>query len=648
MSKEIIKVYATACIQSKDTKKEHGLENTFEISINSTSNMHFTIPVDILKYKIKTLNVYLKQAYITGSKYAFNLEGENFYDRRPFLSLNSYTSIESNNTETKYTYRQLTYECSFWSQFDTLYIENENGDNPPYLEIETITPEIKNFKVEGTSIDGTVICTWEQEDVEKWTLEVIQDNNVILTKEGVEPCYNFNAGSLKHGGLTKFRLTVECDGKKVTEEKEVDLQYTKATIDILEVPNTVNVDEFFKISWVSRNQTNFTLDIDGRKFEGTTQQELMIPGGLIYTGTKTATLTVAYNGPYYSNYDSTNVTFVAYGKPQKPSLKLKSVYNSATPIFEWESSEQTSYKLTIKKLLTEIENSGEVIGNKQYYQTQTVLENNVTYTVTLQVRNKYEMWSDEVSQDFTVQFNTPNTPTITAIADTSTGGIILNISTDTTGDSEYKCSEIWKREIGGTWKRMAFKLNSVDAWNDFYVAGGIEYEYKARNIGKNGGISESDIIKCKTVVLGMNIYNVENQKEFLRFTCGQQPKDKLNQTVVSNMFAGVEAPIHFSDGVIWWSTTLTFTLNTREEKHLLKNLMKRKLLLYKDNKGRKYFGNITNSPDFSEDDVEIIDVVLEFKESIFQEYDLYCGTNMQLIEWNGGWAFDGTHVFGGE
>lgn len=646
MSKEIIKVYADKTWPKMDGE---GYDKDFycDFGIGSwvKGHIHFDLSnIECEKpFKLTSLNLTLSY----GNGETFVVKGANRIDDYESVkfSKGSYTAVP---LDYKTTENEIEFTILPFSQTNINYFNDETHEEPPYLEITKITPEIKNFKIEGDSIDGTISCKWEQEDVQKWTFEVIQDGNTVLTQNGTEANTTFNAGILKRGGVTKFKLTAWYETKSTVEEKEVDLQYTKATIDILEVSNTVNVDELFKISWVSRNQTSFILDIDGRKFEGTTQQDILIPGGLISTGTKTATLTITYTGPYYTNYDSTSVTFVGYGKPQKPTLKLKSVYNSATPTFDWESNEQTSYKLTIKKLLTVVENSGEVIDNKQYYTTQTVLENNATYTVTLQVKNRFGIWSDEVYQDFIVQFNVPNTPHITAIADTSTGGIIINVYTDIENDNEYKNTEIWKREIGGEWKRMCFKLDSIYAWNDFYVAGGVNYEYKARNIGKNGGISESEIIKCSTVVLGMNLYNVEDQKEFLRFTCGQQPKDKLNQNVVSNLFAASEAPMHFSDGVVWWSTTLTLTLNTREEKMLLKKLMSRKLLLYKDNKGRKYFGNITNSPDFQEDDVEIIDVTLEFKESIFQEYDLYCGPNVQLIEWNGGWAFDGNHIFGGE
>ncbi|MBE6021681.1 MAG: hypothetical protein E7231_00445 [Cellulosilyticum sp.] len=509
---------------------------------------------------------------------------------------------------------------------------------------------VSDFTVSGTSIDNTITCTAKQENVYNWSIQAIQNGVVKATKIGTgNISATFNVGKFNVGGNTIFKLTYSNTWNGGSTEQTVNLSYTQASISLLELPNsTINVDEAFTISWVSSNQTSFSLEVDGNIYTGTTQKSVTIPKGTIGKGYKTVKLTVTFSNTYYSNTATSSQGFTAYGTPSTPILNIKSVYNTATPTLSWQSNEQVTYKVTIKRQLTTIEETEEIISTNKYYLVTTALENSGNYTISVKVKNKYGLWSAESTGEFQVTFNVPPPPTIQAISDITTGSIIITVITDITNSSEYKNTEIWKRESGGVWKRMAYKLNATDIWSDFYVAGNTNYEYKARNIGQSGGISESEIIIGTTTVTGFNFYDIQDNTNFLRFTTGENPKPKINQSITSNLFAGSDAPTNFGDGVLYWTCTLSFKTDNQEDIARLVQLMKAKLLLYKDNKGHKWFGNITNSPDFTEDDVNDITILLEFSQSQFTEEDVYSGDNIELISWNGGWKFVGTHIYGGE
>lgn len=517
----------------------------------------------------------------------------------------------------------------------------------PHIEYETICPLVDGLTV--TDNGDTVVCSWTQEDTQSWKLEVIKNNTTrkILTGTTDTTC-TINKTDIADGGEINFKLTAYYEAEIVTKEVTETIDPIEAKILVLELPNTsINVDETFTVRWVSDNQSSFALELDGKIYTGTTQTSIIIPKSSISKGTKTVKLIVTYSNSYYSNSDTTSKSFVAYGKPIPPTFTTKSSYSSATPSVTWNSDEQTAYQLVIKHASSVIIDTGQVIGVNKYYITP-LLTNGYTYTATLKVRNKYGLWSDEVSTSFTISFTMPNTPSIKAISDIATGSIIINVNTNIDNDTEYKNTEIWKREPGEDWKRMAYKLNATDVWQDFYVAGDVNYEYKARNIGKSGGISESDIVTAKTVVHGYNFYDVQDNNKHLMFECGDSPKPKINQTTTIHHFANTDAPTIFSDGLMYWTCTMNFTTYSRDDITTLYKLMKSKLLLYKDNKGHKWFGKITNSPEFQEDDVEIITIQLEFTQENLLEQDIYCGDNLELISWNGGWKFDGTHTFGGE
>lgn len=512
------------------------------------------------------------------------------------------------------------------------------------------TPSISNLAVTGASIDAPITVTADKENVTNWTIQAIQNSIVKATKTGTGNIIaTFNVGEFNVGGKTTFKVIFSNLWESAEKSIDADLTYSQATISLLELPNSsINVDQPFTITWVTANQTNFELQVGDKIYTGTTQKSITIPKGVIGKGTITVRLTIEFKNSYYSNTATTTATFVGYGAPNAPVLNIKSVYSSATPTLGWTSDEQVAYEVTIKRQLTVVETSKEIISTNKYYLVSTALENGGTYTVSVKIKNKYGLWSTESTAEFTVQFTVPTVPKIQAISDITTGSIILNVNTDITGDTEYKNTEIWKREPNGTWKRMAYKLQAIDVWQDFYVAGSTNYEYKARNIGQSGGISESDVIVASTTVSGFNFYDVQDSNNLLRFMTGENPKPRINQSIVTNIFANASAPTSFGNGVLYYTCSFSFKTDDKNDLIKLVEIMKAKLLLYKDNKGHKWFGNITNSPDLPEDDVNDFTLALEFTQSQFTEEDVYCGDNIELISWNGGWKFDGTHIFGGE
>nr|WP_302599766.1 hypothetical protein [uncultured Cellulosilyticum sp.] len=516
-----------------------------------------------------------------------------------------------------------------------------------YLEIETAQPEVSNFNITGTSIDSTITCTWDQSEVTNWKVEAIKNNKVKATKTGTTgTTCTFNQGEFTEAGEYTFKITAYYNDLYVESSSIVVLTCTQAKATIIDIPGTkINVDENLTIAWVSENQTSFSLTLDGKTYTGTTEKSITLPGGSVSHGSKTITLTVTYTGAYYSNSATISTTFTAYGKPSTPVITSKSIVSSATPYIAWESDGQVSYRLIIKKILNTVEDSGEVISTNKYHKITNALENNTTYVATLKIKNQYNLWSDEATLEFTTQFNVPNTPTIQAFS--SNGSIVINVSTNITGDSEYKNTEIWKREPLGKWKRMAYNLSAVDAWEDKYVGNGVKYEYKARNIGQTGGVSESDVVEAIAEVKGYTFYNVEDMNEYFSFKYDVKITPHLVTNIVSNLFAGSEAPITSTDGVMYWQTNIQFSTKNREDIISIIKLMKKKVLLFKDCKGHKHFGNIVGGPSLRETDLGIITISLEFTDTSFLEEDVYRGgnTGLKIIKWDGTWKFDGTQSF---
>lgn len=596
-----------------------------------------------MRYDISILGVSVRNLTLTTGAKGFILDAEEI------------AKVNSTNT-CKFTLRPsyLSYSGSapsYMQTFGNVYIAiDEEANQTSYLEYVIVEPEISNFVVTGTSIDSPIVCAWEQEDVNTWTVHAIQNGNIVCSKNGTtETGCTFNVGELIKGGSTTFKLIASHGGSSVEESTTIDLSYTQAKAILIDIPGIIiNIDEKFTIAWVSENQTSFGLVIDGKTYTGTTEKSITLPVGTVGKGTKTITLTVNFKNAYYSNSSSISTTFTAYGKPSVPIITNKSIISSALPYITWTSTEQVTYLVTIKKLIAIVETSGEVLSQAKYYQVINALENNTSYKSTVKVKNQYGLWSTEAEFEFNTQFTVPNTPTITAIADTTNGAVILNVSTDVSDDAEYKNTEIWKREPLGDWKRMAYNLSAYDAWSDFYVGNAVEYEYKARNIGQTGGISESDIVVASTVVKGYTFYNVEDLESKLAFKYDVEITPQLVTNMVTNLFAGADAPQTSTDGVMYWQCSISFKTTHRNDIiNLIKLIKKSNVLLFKDCRGHKYFGNIVGSPSFPETDLRIITIAVEFTETSFLEQDVYRGDNtgLKLIKWDGTWKFDGTQSY---
>jgi hypothetical protein len=415
-------------------------------------------------------------------------------------------------------------------------------------------------------------------------------------------------------------------------------------------PNNINqnIELPINVSWSSQNQSTYKLTLDGKVYTGTTAKNLIIPANIITSGTKTMTLEITYQGVGYTTTATKTVTFLAYGKPPVPTLLNKTIISTATPLIKWSSTEQVSYDFKILKGSSNIVATGEVISTSQQYNVTTALENNTTYAIKLKVKNQYGLWSDYATGTFTTSFIVPNTPSISGFANITNGSIILNVETETS--PEYKNTEIWRKEPYGEWKRMAYNLAEVDAWEDSYVKSNTEYEYKARSIGQTGGVAESDPIALSTKVNYYTFYNVEDLNNNIRFEYNARIKSRYNRNNALTMYAGCVAPSYETDDITYKSYVMQFA--TKDYSHIdkLASLLKSsKLLLYKDVKGNKAFGQIFGSFEPITDDLEVTTIEFNFTELSFLEQDVYAGDNtgLKLLMWDGTWMFDGTYVFGG-
>ena len=244
-------------------------------------------------------------------------------------------STKTGTTETSCTFNDINTlgETTFKV---TLYIGNESNENSETVTLTAPQAKVSNYVITGTSIDSSITVTATGDNVYNWKVEAIQDGIIKATKEGTGNTINctFNTGELIKGGNTTFKLTYSNTWNGGSTQETVNLTYTQATISLLELPSAnINTDNPFTVTWVSSNQTGFTLQVGDRTYTGTTQKSVTVPGGVIGKGNKSIKLTVNYSNQYYGNSAVESKSFTGYGKPKAPILKVSSVYKTSNPVF---------------------------------------------------------------------------------------------------------------------------------------------------------------------------------------------------------------------------------------------------------------------------------------------------------------------------
>lgn len=663
------KIYPTGVVTTQ--KKDYVISSTGTVATNGSYNI-IDLIFDISQFKAAdTCKLMLSLSSATVTNVGVGIDSS---------KIQKYIQVESNVKSYTATFGTLGVEKEIDSTGITYLINNNtlhvyidarifsyNGDDPSnmqnlctinlvanlsnsYIEYNVTEPDITNLTVTGTSIDSDITVSWNQTDTNSWTLQAILNGNVVKSWSGTTTTSQLiTAGQLTNSGDYTFKLIATYIASK---EYSITSTLSKVmpTISSIE-PNNINqnVDNDINISWVSTNQQSYRLEIDGTTYTGNTQKALRIPGGTLAQGTKTVKLTIYYTSSWGDVRSATlTVSFAGYGKPPLPILNIKSIYSTATPSLRWSSGGgQVAYRIIITSGIATIVDTEEVISANLYYTLITALSNNTDYVVKLKIKNQYNLWSDEAVGNFRTEFNVPVIPNITVTAD-STGAIIINVSANIENDSTYKNTEIWRKKELGEWVRIAYNLNANVAYRDFYVASDTVYEYKARNIGQTGGISESDVVSTSTKVKGYTFYDVENRNNSISFKNDVTINPKFNVNESSNIFAGNEKPTTEQGPEGYYDCTISFKTTDRSLAAKLVNLKRTaKVLLFKDRRGHKYFGNIIGSIAFTEDTLGIITVSLQFIETNFLEKDVYAGENsgIKLIKWDGTWKFDGTHSY---
>ena len=284
-----------------------------------------------------------------------------------------------------------------------------------------------------------------------------------------------------------------------------------------------------------------------------------------------------------SGYSDIN-TFYSVGAPMAPSI-FNISWGTAKPIISWSATQQEVYQVQVLQDSNVVYDTGNQPYNAYSHKVPVFLSDG-SYIAKVRVQNEYGLWSSWAESLFTVTTIKPTKPI--AIFQTIRNGVEALV-TNTVSAAYF----LLLRNDTPVYKTTGNRLY------DYSAEHGKEYQYKIREVSSTDTYTDSDIKLMQTTVLG-NVFapasDLSNILE-LRYNLNKKPDKSFRSGVIINslLCAGRKYTILEKSEHSEYSVSFVFFTKNMSDIDKLNALVERNdVVLYRDNKGRKIFGNIAS------------------------------------------------------
>lgn len=305
-------------------------------------------------------------------------------------------------------------------------------------------------------------------------------------------------------------------------------------------------------------------------------------------------------GPY-----STTEFFTAANAPATPTI-TDPINNQTIPVntyvVRWSAPDQDSYQ--VRRVA---DNAGSPDTGTVYYDSGEVVSTTArSKDLSFAVNNRYEhiqvrikndgLWSSWASVRVQISYTQPPVPTLILDNNDAAGRVEVDITNPAPGGGEPALvyNDLYRREVGGEWIRIATALGNSANYNDYGASAGVSYEYKVVAFGDNSTSIESDVEAAPVLTLrGSWIHDPEDPGGTVRqFVYNDNGGDVSWEAESAEMtFAGrvdpfVEYGEHESYEI---RVNLAAEEDTGDYQALIDFLQSKKVLCYRDAYGRKIY-----------------------------------------------------------
>lgn len=470
---------------------------------------------------------------------------------------------------------------------------NGYSDTSAYSELQvsgltSIRPIISDFLLSSNNRDHDIEVTVTSENTESF--ELYYDGRLVASNTSNQLI--IPAGTLLKGqnSITVKGIKNSNAGKLIGElTKQFNIVQDEPIIYSIEPSNiNINIEEVSIVSFntnafVSRwemyiNNTYFT--------NGTSERSISVSPGYFNSGENNIKVVIYYS-PSHDLSEVRNasktVVFTGYGRPQKPKLDAKLVYDTATPTFTWtlggtESDGQVAFEIKVH------EDHKTVNTSDTSYTMESSLNDKETYTVRVRIKNKYEMWSSWSEKTFETVFS--NMPKPLVKVSPQRENVLIEVSCEQVENfsrlSLYRSTDTLK------WVELANDLELNDSLIDYLVQANTKTFYKARVYDNAGGFKESDIKSTLVNIRNYNLLDVKNLNSNIRIDFASITFTNNFKSVIK-MFSNSSKPLFYKDKTSFITANMTVKLVNNEVNSFIDFINNGDIFCYRDYRGKKMF-----------------------------------------------------------
>jgi hypothetical protein len=294
-------------------------------------------------------------------------------------------------------------------------------------------------------------------------------------------------------------------------------------------------------------------------------------------------------GTFYTNQKPTSdITFPTTGYVNETStVSVEWVMND--PLNE----EQSAYQVVLKNNGNVVFDSGKLNSiNTRRYNIPYSLENYQNYTIEVRVWDEYGIASDYDTVGFAVDYVRPTVPEVNMSSNPTDASIILQVTNydPTNGEPPVSYNDIYRREEGGTFKRIATNLFPNVTYTDYTPASGKQYEYYVRAWGDNQTFSDSEMVEESVEFRNARLSATSDPS--LQFSIKYNTERSLSYSKQHSLmqFVGRKYPVSEFGEFEELDFDITFTCRNKEGLDSFLELYHRfETMLYRDYRGRRSF-----------------------------------------------------------
>lgn len=311
----------------------------------------------------------------------------------------------------------------------------------------------------------------------------------------------------------------------------------------------------------------------------TTQTSTIIPADTFPAGRLIWRVRTANSEGVWSNWSSP-ANIIVRAAPQQPVLGVSRV--SPRPLFAWQSTGQSSWRLAIFQNGEEIYDTGEVPGDDKRFQMPEYLPNG-SYEARLWVKNLYELQSQAAVVSFAIAMEEVPSPELEVQAKENKA--LLSISGG--GFTRYY---IFRDDV------MVHKIYAPGVWEDYAACG--NHTYWVRGVMSNDTFADSNRVHIWVPVLFAQLSDTEDLSHPISLKCrrGEYPllEGEIMPQGKSTFFAGRQYPLYEFAENLSEPLSMSFSYRNRKDFEKLAQMVKeRRSLLYRDYRGERRYLAVT-------------------------------------------------------